>query len=378
MQRDHSEAKPFDLLVVGAGMYGSCFARIASDHGLRVLVLERRPHVGGNCYTEEQEGIQIHRYGPHIFHTSNEAVWSFINRYASFNSFINSPLAISRGELFALPFNMHTFHQLWGVITPQQAAQKLAEQRLPLDRPASNLEEQALSLVGTDLYERLIKGYTTKQWQRDPRDLPADIIKRLPIRLTYNTNYFNDRYQGIPRGGYTALFKALLNGIDVRLGVDFHADRGHWAEQANTIVYTGMIDELFNYDLGDLDYRTLRFEDQWHDTDNQQGNAVINYCDQEIPYTRIIEHRHFEPESTTAGTRTVLTQEIPDTWARGKTPYYPVHTAASQALYARYAERAAAQPNLILGGRLAEFRYMDMHAVIGSALLKCRSMGMEP
>jgi UDP-galactopyranose mutase len=373
-----TEQKPFDFLVVGAGLYGACFARIAADHGRRVLVLERRPHVGGNCYSEEQEGIQIHRYGPHIFHTSNEAVWRFVNRYTSFNNFINSPLAMSQGDLFSLPFNMHTFHQLWGVITPQQAEAKLAQQRLKLDRPAANLEEQALSLVGEDLYNRLIKGYTKKQWLCEPSDLPADIIKRLPVRLTYNTNYFNDRYQGIPRGGYTAMFCSLLKGIDVRLGVNFHADRTNWTNQASVTVYTGQIDELFDYDLGDLNYRTLRFEDQWHETANFQGNAVINYCDETIPYTRMIEHKHFEPDNPCDPARTVVTQEIPEPWGRGKIPYYPVHTADSHQLYKRYAERAAANPNLILGGRLAEFRYMDMHAVIASALLKCRSLGMEP
>ena len=377
MNRTDADAKPFDFLVVGAGIYGACFARIAADHGRRVLVLERRNHVGGNCYSEEQEGIQIHRYGPHIFHTSNEAVWRFINRHTSFNNFINSPLAISEGELFALPFNMHTFHQLWGVITPQQAEAKLAEQRVQLKQPAANLEEQALSLVGRDLYQRLIRGYTKKQWQCDPKDLPPEIIKRLPLRLTYNTNYFNDRYQGIPRGGYTAMFCSLLKGIDVRLGIDFHADRQYWMDQATVTVYSGQIDELFDYDLGDLCYRTLRFEDSWHETSNHQGNAVINYCDEHVPHTRMIEHKHFEPESVSENSRTVVTREIPEPWERGKTPYYPVHTSSSSNLYQRYAERAAAMPNLILGGRLAEFRYIDMHAVIASALLKCRSLGMD-
>jgi len=366
----------YDYLIIGAGLYGSCFARIATDQGKRVLVVERRQHIGGNCYTEEEDGIHIHRYGPHIFHTSNEVVWEFVNRYCTFNNFINTPLAISKNELFSLPFNMLTFHQLWGVTTPSEAEEKLNQQRLQLDRPAQNLEEQALTLVGNDLYERLIRGYTRKQWKRDPKELPPEIIKRIPIRLTYNNNYFNDRHQGIPHGGYTALFNTLLKNIDVRLGVDFHEDREYWLSQANKIVYTGQIDQLFNYDLGELEYRTLKFEDTWHRTSNYQGNAVINYCDEHIPHTRLIEHKHFNPEIVETN-QTVVTSETPVAWKRGQTPYYPINNKTNNALYEIYAERARKIPNLILGGRLAEYQYMDMHAVVASAIRRCQAIGMQ-
>ena len=368
--------RPYDLLVVGSGLYGSTFAHIAAKNGKRVCVLERRSHLGGNCYTEEQHGIQIHRYGPHIFHTSNQAVWQFINQFASFNNFVNSPLAISKGELFCLPFNMHTFHQLWGVRTPEEAKAKLESQQVqPASGIPANLEEQALSLVGRDLYERLIRGYTQKQWQRDPKELPPEIIKRIPLRLTYNTNYFNDTYQGIPRGGYTQIFTKMLEGIEVKTAVDFHDDRSFWLQQAHTVVYTGQIDQLFDYDLGDLDYRTLRFEDSWHELANVQGNAVINYCDVQIPHTRLIEHKHFDPPLEDSE-RSVVTAEYPDDWQRGKIPYYPVNDASNMHLYERYRERALQIPGLVLGGRLAEYRYYDMHAAIGSAMLACQANGL--
>lgn len=363
----------YDILVVGVGLYGSCFARLASDAGQRVLLLDRRHHVGGNCYTEQREGIHIHRYGPHIFHTSNAAVWEFVQRFAEFNTFVNSPLALSRGELFSLPFNMYTFRQLWGVLTPEQARRKLLEQCVDYGRPPQNLEEQALALLGRDIYDRLIRGYTMKQWQRDPRDLPAEIIRRTPLRFTYNCNYYNDSYQGVPVHGYTQLFQAMLRGLDVRLGVDFLSNRRYWEQQATLIVYTGKIDEFFDYDLGELEYRALEFRDVWLETDNAQGNAVINSCDVDIPYTRKIEHRHFAPPPMPTPV-TVVTEETPVAWNRYKIPYYPVNTAENMALYARYKERADACSRYIFGGRLAEYKYYDMHAVVGAAMLKYKSL----
>lgn len=356
-------------------MYGSCFARLAADCGKKVVVIERRQHVAGNCYTEELEGIQVHRYGPHIFHTSNIAVWRFLNRFAEFNGYINSPLAMSRGELFSLPFNMYTFYQLWGVRTPDQARAKLREQCVEYGRPAENLEEQALSLVGRDIYERLIRGYTEKQWQKSPRELPPEIIRRLPLRFTFNCNYFNDRYQGIPVGGYTQIFEKMLAGIEVRLGVDFHQQRSFWESQARLIVYTGRIDEFFDYEYGDLGYRALEFRDRWLDTDNAQGNAVINYCDADIPYTRRIEHRHFDPPLEPVP-RTIVTEEIPVAWSRDKTPYYPTNDHANTALYERYRQRADALKNYVFGGRLAEYKYYDMHAVVASAMLRFQSLDL--
>ncbi len=354
-------------------MYGSCFARLAADCGMKVLVVERRPHVAGNCYTEKMQGIHMHRYGPHIFHTSNLAVWQFLGRFAEFNNYINSPLAISKGELFSLPFNMHTFHQLWGVRTPEEARARLREQCVQYDRPPENLEEQALSLVGKDLYERLIRGYTKKQWQKDPRELPAEIIRRLPLRFTYNCNYFNDRFQGIPIGGYTQLFEKMLDSIEVRLNIDFHQERAWWESQASMVVYTGKIDEFFNFEYGELEYRTLVFHDRWLETDNAQGNAVINYCDEEIPFTRKIEHQHFDPPSSPVE-RTIVTEEIPAAWSRDKIPYYPINNGANMAIYEKYRQRADAMSNYVFGGRLAEYKYYDMHAVAGAAMLRFQSL----
>ena len=372
-----AQPKPYDVLVVGAGLFGSTFARIAADNGQRVLVIERRPHIGGNCYTEEQKGIHIHRYGAHIFHTSNEAVWRFVNRYASFNNYINSPIALSQGDVFSLPFNMHTFSKLWGVRTPAEAEAVLAEQRVtPANGEPANLEEQALSLVGRDVYERLIRGYTLKQWQRDPTQLPADIIRRIPVRYTYNANYFNDRHQGIPNGGYTSLFRSLLQGIEVKTSVDFHSEKLYWMEQAERVVYTGQIDELFDYSHGELEYRTLHFEDTWHDQGNVQGNAVVNYCDAGVPHTRTIEHKHFDPGNPNSST-SVVTTETPIAWKKGLTPYYPINDQRNGAIYARYVEQASTMPKLILGGRLAEFRYFDMHAAVGSAILKAQALGLS-
>jgi UDP-galactopyranose mutase len=363
----------YDILVVGAGMYGSCFARLATDSGLRVLVLDRRQHVAGNCYTELENGIHIHRYGPHIFHTSNHAVWQFVQRFASFNNFVNTPLALSHGELFSLPFNMYTFRQLWGVVTPDQARAKLREQCVDYGRPPQNLEEQALALVGHDIYERLIKGYTLKQWQKHPCELPADIIRRTPLRFTYNCNYYNDAYQGVPVDGYTSLFVSMLEGIDVRLGVDFLTARHNWERQASLIVYTGQLDAFFGYDLGELEYRALEFRDIWLETDNAQGNAVINNCDLDTPYTRRIEHRHFAPPLQVQPL-TVVTEERPVAWSREKTPYYPINSAANMTLYKSYRERADTLSNYIFGGRLAEYKYYDMHAVVAAAMLRFQSV----
>lgn len=362
----------YDILVVGAGMYGSCFARLSADAGLRVLVLDRRHHLAGNCYTEHRDGIHIHRYGPHIFHTSNEAVWRFVRRFATFNAFINTPLALSQGELFSLPFNMYTFRQLWGVLTPEQARAKLREQVVDYGRPPKNLEEQALALVGQDIYDRLIRGYTMKQWQKDPRDLSADIIRRMPLRFTYNCNYYNDVFQGVPVDGYTALFSAMLEGIEVRLETDFLDSRSYWESQAALIVYTGRLDEFFQYDLGELEYRTLEFRDTWLETDNAQGNAVINNCDINTPYTRKIEHRHFAPPLQ-ADPLTVVTEEIPVPWSREKTPYYPISSEANMVLYRSYRERADSLAGYVFGGRLAEYRYYDMHAVVAAAMLRFQS-----
>lgn len=369
------ELPPYDILIVGAGMYGSCFARLATDSGLKTLVIDRRSHIAGNCYTEQKEGIHVHRYGPHIFHTSNQTVWKFLNRFAEFNNYINTPLAISRGDLFSLPFNMYTFHQLWGVRTPEDAMCKLREQRIDYGRPPENLEEQALSLVGPNLYERLIRGYTKKQWQKDPHDLPAEIIRRLPLRFTYNCNYFNDRFQGIPIGGYTQLFENMLKDIEVRLNVNFHDQREWWETQAKLIVYTGKIDEFFAFEHGELEYRTLDFRDQWLETDNAQGNAVINYCDEEIPYTRKIEHRHFDPPVKPVA-HTIVTEEIPAAWSRDKTPYYPINNSVNQAIYEQYRQRTKTMNHYIFGGRLAEYKYYDMHAVAGAAMLRFQSLGL--
>ncbi|MFO0038976.1 MAG: UDP-galactopyranose mutase [Synechococcaceae cyanobacterium] len=366
---------PYDLLVVGAGMYGSCFARLAADRGKRVLVIDRRHHVGGNCYTELCKGIHIHRYGPHIFHTSNPVVWRFVRRFAAFNHFVNSPLAIAQGQLYSLPFNMYTFRQLWGVLTPEQARAKLREQRVDFGRPPENLEEQALALVGPELYERLIRGYTKKQWQKDPRDLPADIIRRTPLRFTYDCNYYNDSYQGIPVDGYTQMFLNMLSGLEVRLGVDFFSDRAFWESQASLIVYTGRIDEFFGHEYGDLEYRSLEFRDHWLNTDNAQGNAVINYCDEHIPFTRKIEHRHFAAPAEPIPV-TVVTEEHPVAWSREKTPYYPINSQDNQVIYDRYRKRANAMKAYVFGGRLAEYKYYDMHAVVAAAMLKAQSLGI--
>jgi len=358
----------YDYLVVGCGLYGATFARLASDAGLRCLLIDKRDHIGGNCHTTEREGIHVHTYGAHIFHTSNSAVWAFMQRFASFNNYINSPKAIAHGKLYSLPFNMNTFHELWQVLTPEQARAKIDAQRFQ-GEPA-NLEEQALSLVGTDIYTTLIRDYTRKQWGRHPCELPAFIIKRLPLRFTFNNNYFNDRYQGIPIGGYTALFERMLAGIEVRLQTDYLADRAHFDGLADKVVYTGCIDEFFGYAHGRLDYRSLEFEHDLHATDNHQGNAVINYCDASVDYTRTIEHKHFESVSSQV---TIVTREYPCDCTSGRIPYYPVNSTDNQHTYSLYRQRAESVPTHIFGGRLSEYKYMDMHVVVEAAINRFRS-----
>jgi UDP-galactopyranose mutase len=358
----------YDYLIVGAGMFGATFARLVTDGGKRCLVIDKRPHIAGNCYTQAAQGIHIHTYGPHIFHCNDEGIWSFVNRFTSFNNFRNAPIALHGGKAYSLPFNMYTFNQIWGVTTPAEAKAKIETQRLKLDREPANLEEQALSLVGRDIYEILIREYTRKQWQKDPSDLPAAIIKRLPLRFTWDNNYFNDRYQGIPTDGYTAMFQNMLEGIEVRLNVDYFADRAELDALARQTVFTGRIDEFYDYQFGELEYRTLRFETEWLDTDNYQGNAVVNYTEASVPWTRIVEHKHFEPGNSSS--RTCITREIPDSWQRDRVPYYPIGDAQNMAVFRRYEELAEREARVIFGGRLTEYRYYDMHQVIGSARVK--------
>ncbi len=355
----------YDYLVVGSGLFGAVFAHEAKQAGKSVLVLERRAHAGGNVYCEQKDGINIHKYGAHIFHTSYEDVWRYVNQFVTFNNFINSPVANYQGHLYNLPFNMNTFRELWDIVTPAQAKAIIAEQRKVITGEPRNLEEQAISLVGTDIYTKLIKGYTEKQWGRSCTELPAFIIKRLPVRYTFDNNYFNDRYQGIPVGGYNKLIEALLEGIEVRTGVDYLRERAAYRDTAKTVVYTGSIDEYFDYKLGQLEYRGLRFETERLEEENHQGVAVVNYTEREVPYTRIIEHKHFE-----FGTQpvTYVTREYPADWKRGEEAYYPVNNARNQELYAQYAALAQAENYVIFGGRLAEYKYYDMDDVIKSAL----------
>ena len=355
-----------DYLIVGAGLYGAVFAHEAKKAGKTCVVIDKRDHIAGNIHTKEIEGIQVHEYGAHIFHTSNKQVWDYVNALAEFNRYTNSPVANYKGELYNLPFNMNTFNKMWGVITPAEAQAKIEEQKAAahVENP-QNLEEQAISLVGTDIYEKLIKGYTEKQWGRPCDQLPAFIIKRLPVRLIYDNNYFNDKYQGIPVGGYTALVEKLLDGIEVRLGVDYLADREALSALAKTVVYTGPIDAYFGYKLGALEYRSVRFETEVLDMPNYQGNAVVNYTDAETPYTRIIEHKHFE-----FGTqpKTVISREYSAEWKPGDEPYYPVNDEKNGALYQQYKALADAEGGVIFGGRLGEYKYYDMDKVIESAL----------
>ncbi|MDL4841985.1 UDP-galactopyranose mutase [Aquibacillus rhizosphaerae] len=358
----------YDYLIVGAGLFGSVFAYEAKKRGKKCLVIDKRDHIGGNIYTEKIEGINVHKYGAHIFHTNNERIWDYVNGFTKFNRYTNSPIANYKGELYNLPFNMNTFNTLWGVVSPDEAKAKIEQQKTVagITEP-KNLEEQAISLVGTDIYEKLIKGYTEKQWGRSARELPAFIIKRLPVRFTYDNNYFNDQYQGIPIGGYTTIIEKMLEGIEVKLNVDFFEQRQELESLANKVVYTGMIDQYFDYKFGVLEYRSLHFETKViDDTTNYQGNAVINYTDKETPYTRIIEHKHFE-----FGTqdKTIITEEYPSEWKPGDEPYYPINDDKNNETYKKYKALAENEPKVIFGGRLATYKYYDMHQVIGSALV---------
>lgn len=357
----------YDYLIVGAGFFGATFARAVTDQGKSCLVIDSRKHIGGNAYTEKVGSIDVHMYGPHIFHTNDDKIWEFVNRFAEFNNFRLEPKAYRNGRMYSLPFNMNTFYEMWGCTTPQQAKDIIESQRFKGE--PTNLEEQALSLVGKDIYETLIREYTMKQWQKDPKELPAFIIKRLPLRFTYDNNYFNDKYQGIPVRGYTDMFKKMLSGIDVMLNKNYFDDRGAWNNMAKKVVFTGKIDEYFDYRFGELEYRTLKFEHETHQTDNFQGSAMINYSESSVPWTRMVEHKHFTGVKTNF---TVVTKETPDTWDRTKVPYYPINDEKNQNLYAKYVELAEQEKNVIFGGRLSEYRYYDMHQVIGSALAKAR------
>ena len=350
----------YDYIIVGAGLFGAVFAHEATKKGKKCLVLEKRDHIAGNVYTEEVEGIQVHKYGAHIFHTSNEEVWTYINQFARFNNFINSPVANYKGKLYNLPFNMNTFYQMWGVKTPAEAIAKIEAQR-----KASGIQEQAISLVGEDIYRILIKGYTEKQWGRDCKDLPASIIRRLPVRLTFDNNYFNDRYQGIPEEGYTALVAKMLKGIEVRLNTDFLKEKECFESMAKKIIFTGPIDAYFNYTFGPLNYRSVRFETEILDTENYQGVAVVNYNEREVPFTRIIEHKHFAFGKQPS---TVISREYPSEWKLGVEPYYPVNNKENNALYERYKALASQQEKVHFAGRLGQYKYFDMDKVIDEAL----------
>lgn len=364
----------YDYLIVGAGLYGATFAYFARKQGKKCLVIDKRKHKGGNVYCENIEGINVHKYGAHIFHTSNNSVWNFVNSIVEFNRYTNSPVANYKGKLYNLPFNMNTFYQMWGVVTPQQAKSKIEEQRsIAMSNMASkgvteprNLEEQAISLIGTDIYETLIKGYTEKQWGRKCTELPAFIIKRLPVRFIYDNNYFNDKYQGIPIGGYNKLIDGLLDGIEVRLGVDFFENRNYWENIAEKIVFTGKIDEFYDYKFGKLEYRTVRFEEELHNCCNYQGNAVVNYTDKNVPYTRIIEHKHFEMfgDNVYKNPITIISKEYSTEWQDGMEPYYPVNDDKNNKLYRKYKDLADKEKDVTFGGRLAEYKYYDMAPII--------------
>lgn len=365
------EGKQYDYLVVGAGLFGAVFAHEMALAGKRCLVIDKRSHIGGNVYTENVDGIQVHRYGAHIFHTSDKEVWDYVNKLTEFNNYINSPVAVYKDELYNLPFNMNTFSQLWGIRRPQEVKEKIASQiaDLHITEP-KNLEEQALSLVGPDVYEKLIRGYTEKQWGRDCKELPAFIIKRLPLRFTYDNNYFNDRYQGIPIGGYTQMVEKLLEDIDVMTNTDFFEYRKGHADQFKKVVYTGMIDEYFDYQFGHLQYRTVRFDTERIEEENYQGNAVVNYTQRDVPYTRVIEHKHFAPEEERKNPKdyTIISREYSEEWGPGSEPYYPVNDEKNGALYEKYRELAEKEENVIFGGRLGLYRYYDMDKVIRAAL----------
>lgn len=366
----------YDYLIVGAGLFGAIFAHEATKKGKKCLVIEKRPHIAGNIYTEEQHGIQVHKYGAHIFHTSNKEVWDYINQFAEFNRYTNSPVARYKDELYNMPFNMNTFNKMWGVITPEEAKAKIEEEKKEANIvEPKNLEEQAISLVGRTIYEKLVKGYTQKQWGKECKDLPSFIIKRLPVRFIYDNNYFNDIYQGIPIGGYTAIIEKMLEGSEVRLDTDFFDKREEFESIAEKIVFTGPIDKFYNYKFGELEYRSLRFETEVKDMENYQGNAVVNYTEYEIPYTRIIEHKHFEYGPSLGKTaegetceKTIITREYPDKWVQGKEPYYPINNDRNNEVYEKYKALAEKEKNVIFGGRLGEYKYYDMHKVIERAL----------
>ena len=367
--------KPYDYLIVGSGLFGSTFACLAHRHGKKCLVIDKRLHLGGNVYCEQIEGINVHKYGAHIFHTSDKEVWKFVNSIVEFNRYTNSPVANYKGQLYNLPFNMNTFYQMWGVTTPAEAQARIDLQKAEAvaalqGREPANLEEQALSLVGKDIYEKLIKGYTEKQWGRKCTELPAFIIRRLPVRLVFDNNYFNDKYQGIPIGGYNKLIEGLLEGIETKTNVDFFADRSHWESLTDKVVFTGKIDEYYDYRFGKLEYRTVRFEEEVLDTPNYQGNAVVNYTEREVPYTRVIEHKHFEMFGAEVYQcpKTVISKEYSTEWKEGMEPYYPVNDERNTNLYRQYKELADKEANVIFGGRLAEYRYYDMHQIIDICL----------
>lgn len=360
----------YDYLIVGAGLFGSIFAHEASKKGKRCLVIDKRNHIGGNVYTQNIEDINVHMYGAHIFHTSNKEVWDYMNQFVEFNRYTNSPIAIYKDELYNLPFNMNTFNKLWGVKTPAEAKHKIQEQLAEVNiTEPKNLEEQAINLVGKDIYEKLIKGYTEKQWGIKATDLPAFIIKRLPVRFTYDNNYFNDKYQGIPIGGYTKIIEKMLDGIEVRLDTDFFKNKDELMNLANKVVFTGMIDEYFDYKFGALEYRSLRFEHEILNEENHQGNAVVNYTEYEVPYTRIIEHKHFE---FGIQPKTVITKEYSTNWSKGDDPYYPINNDTNNTTYQKYKELADKETNVIFGGRLAEYKYYDMHNIVDEALKRVR------
>ncbi|MDD6447260.1 UDP-galactopyranose mutase [Oscillospiraceae bacterium LCP25S3_E3] len=361
----------YDYLIVGAGLFGAVFAHEAKKKGRKVLVIDKRSHIGGNIYTEDVNGIQVHKYGAHIFHTSNKEVWDYIQQFAEFNRYTNSPVAVYKGELYNMPFNMNTFNKMWGVTTPQQAQAEIDRQKAEIKGEPKNLEEQAISLVGRDIYEKLVKGYTEKQWGRKATELPAFIIKRLPVRLVYDNNYFNDKYQGIPIGGYTKIIEKMLDGIEVRLNTDYFENKAELTAMANKVLFTGMIDQYYNYTYGELEYRSLRFEtEDLPDVSNYQGNAVVNYTEYEVPYTRIIEHKHFEfgCQGGNETNHTVITREYPAKWQKGDEPYYPMNDSKNNELFAKYKALAGKEENVIFGGRLGMYKYFDMHNVIAEAL----------
>ena len=367
----------YDYLIVGAGIFGATFAREMTDAGKKCLVIDKRPHIGGNVYSEKRSGVDVHVYGAHIFHTNNERIWNYVNRFATFNNYINKPKIRFNDRIFSFPINLMTLHQLWGVMTPAEAEKKLEEVRIPCENP-DNLEDWILSQVGREVYETFIKGYTMKQWQRDPKELPASIIKRLPIRMVFEENYFFDKYQGIPIDGYTSMVANMLEGVSVRTGVDYFLDKEELNALADRVVFTGKIDEYFGFRYGELEYRTLRFEHEEIEGDFQ-GNAVVNYTHPDIPYTRIIEHKHFLPATAGKLKNTIITREYSDEYSRGKTPYYPINDEKNSSMFKKYAALAAEQEEIIFGGRLAEYKYYDMHQVIGSALVKAkRELNNQP